>query len=39
MQHISIAFIDVNFIKIVYNMGIKERTYIHFARTHLCGQV
>ncbi len=39
MQSISIAFIDMNSVKFAYGMGIKERIYIHFAKTHLCGQV
>ncbi len=39
MQHISIAFIDVNSVKFAYGAGIEERIYIRFAKTHLCGQV
>ncbi len=39
MQHISVAFIDVNAVKFAYNVGIKERIYICFANTLLCGQV
>ncbi len=38
MQHISIAFIDVNSIKFAYGVGIEERIYIRFAKTHSCGQ-
>ncbi len=38
MQSISIAFIDVNSVKFAYSAGIEERTYIRFAKTHLCGQ-
>ncbi len=39
MQRISIAFIDMNSVKFAYGAGIKERIYICFAKTHLCGQV
>ncbi len=39
MQHISIAFIDVNSVKFAYGAGIKERIYIRFAKTDLCGKV
>ncbi len=48
MQRISIAFIDVdlNFklnkifkVKFAYSVGIEEQIYIHFAKTHLCGQI
>ncbi len=39
MQHVSIAFIDVNFIKFAYSAGIEEWIYIRFAKTPLCGQV
>ncbi len=39
MECISIVFIDVNSVKFAYGLGIEERIYIHFAKTHLCGQV
>ncbi len=39
MQRLCTAFIDVNSIKFAYGAGIEERIYIHFAKTHLCGQV
>ncbi len=39
MQHLCIAFIDVNSVKFAYSVGIKEQIYIRFAKTHLCGQV
>jgi len=31
--------VDVHLIKSVYNAGIEDRIYIHFAKTHLCDQV
>ncbi len=39
MKRISIAFIDMNSVKFAYYTGIKERIYIRFAKTHVCGQV
>ncbi len=39
MQRISIAFIDVISDKFAYGVGIEEKIYIRFAKTHLCGEV
>ena len=39
IQLIFVAFSDVNSIKSAYSAGIKDRIYIRFAETHLCGQV
>ncbi len=39
MQHLCIAFIDVNSVKFAYSVWIKEQIYIRFAKSHLCGQV
>ncbi len=38
MQHIFVAFIDVNSVKFAYSVGIKDRIFICFAKIHLCGQ-
>ncbi len=39
MQSLSFDFVDVNAVKFKYSVGIEEQIYIHFATTHLCGQV
>ncbi len=39
MQHICIAFVDMNSVKLAYCTGIEERIYICFAKSRLCGQV
>ncbi len=39
MLRISIAFINMNSVKFAYGVGIEERIYIRFVKTHLCGQV
>ncbi len=38
MQRLSFDFVDVNFVKFKYSMGIEDRIYICFAMTHLSGQ-
>ncbi len=32
-------FVDLNLVKFKYSMGIEDRIYIRFVKTHLCGQV
>ncbi len=39
MQSISVAFIDVNFVKFAYSVGIEELIYNRFATIYLCDQV
>ncbi len=35
IQHLFVAFVNVNSVKFAYSAGIEHQIYIHFAKTHL----
>lgn len=39
MQHLSVAFSDMNSVEFAFSAGIEDWIYIHFMETHLFGQV